>query len=158
MHKILVLGLLVFLFAVPTNGQTDREKFELYNRCSKTILYVGLDEGAKKLGITEKSVRNLVESRLRSARIYDEKSSSSFLGVGMSVQNPDKVGGRTFSVQVNFFQLVSSPGGYDFAITWSRENIGTLYSRDKDFVLSPLPEYIDEFINGYLKVNQKDCK
>ena len=158
MRKIVILSLLFAMLAVPASGVTDREKFELYNRCSKTILYVNLDEGAKKLGITEKAIRNLVESRLRSARIYDEKSSSSFLGVGIGVNNEDKVGGRSFSVQVNFFQLVSSPGGSDFAITWSRETIGTLYSRDKSSVLSSLPPYIDEFINEYLKVNQNDCK
>ena len=151
MHKILILSLLVVLFAVPASGVTEHEKFQFYNQCSPVSLYwVELNEDAKKLGITEKTVRNLVESRLRSARIYDEKSESSLLAEINVFEN-------YFTVYLGYFPVVRSLGGYGVAETWRKTASGT-HKGNKNSILSPFPEYIDEFINEYLKVNQKDCK
>lgn len=79
MHKTLILSLLVVMFAVPASAATyiNSEKFQLYTQCSPVKLLVEeLSEDAEALGLKKKKIINLVESRLRSARIYDEKSSS----------------------------------------------------------------------------------
>lgn len=139
------------MLSVPASGVTDHEKFQFYNNCSPVSLYrVSLDENTKKIGITEQAVRNLVESRLRSARIHGEKSKS-FLIVEISGIED------YFTVYLGYFPVVQSQGGYGIAETWRRIASG-VYTGNKKSILAAFPNYMDEFINKYLKVNQKDCK
>lgn len=115
-----------------------------------------------------RDIINLVESRLRSARIYIEKASFSeesphtYLNVyenypGLYVNI--NVVSTAFSIGVSFTQGVQSFGGYGRAATWETGTAGT-HGGDgggDKFLLSTLQGKIDKFINEYLKVNQKDC-
>ena len=151
MYRVLILSLLFFLFS--TSGQAT-EKFRLYNSCNKIRLLVeDLSEDAKKINLTEEAIRNSVESRLRSARIYDENGLE-YLYVQISVV------GNGVSIETNFNKYVMSFGEFGMATTWDRGKTGTHGSSttSKGFILSALSELIDKFIVEYLRANEKDCK
>ena len=148
MHRVIILSLLFFL--VPASGQT-MEKFRLYNKCNKIALVVeDLSEDAKKIKLTREAIINSAESRLRSARIYD-KDAYEYLYVNVNVV------GYGFSIGAEFKKAVRSYGELGTAATWRTGITGT-HGNSKDYILSSIPELLDEFIVGYLRVNEKDCK
>jgi hypothetical protein len=141
------------MLAVPASAQTDYEKFQFYNKCSLVSLAALLNEEAKKLGITEREIRNLAKSRLRSARIYDEESISTLIvAIEVSKKSPTYSTNIVFNIPVRTYWGEKGPAG-----TWTRGGWG-MHEGNHNYILSTLPQYIDEFINLYLKVNQKDCK
>ena len=148
MHKTLILSLLLFLVSV--DGQAT-EKFELYNRCQPINLVVEyLSEDAKKIGLTRETIINSVESRLRSARIYN-KNGLEFLYVKVSV------GRNAYSYDTEFRKWAISYGESGKAITWSIGGSGT-HGGNAGYILPLISQSIDRFIVEYLRVNEKDCK
>ena len=154
MRKILIFSLLVVLFAIPARGQTDREKFELYNKCRPIGLVVeGMSEDAKKIDLTREIVINFVESRLLSARIYGGNSYE-YLYVRIGIL------GNSVDIDTSFKKATVSYGEVGLATTWVAGKFGSHGSdaMSKDYILSGLSELIDKFIASYLKVNQKYCR
>lgn len=101
---------------------TESEKFQLYTQCSPVKLVVGLTkEEAPKVKLKEETIRNLVESRLRSARIYDETDTLfTLLGVNITVV------GSGFSVLTELYQGVTTTfSGRGLSVTWQSGNTGT---------------------------------
>lgn len=151
MCKVLVLSLL-FLLA-PMSSQAT-EKFELFNDCKQIGLVVEAlhEEESKKINLTREAIVNSVESRLRSARIYNENSYEEYLYVRVSVV------GRSFSNEIQFNKSVLSYGEIGMATTWEEGRVGIHGRTGADFILSSLSKLIDKFLVEYFRVNQKYCK
>lgn len=47
------------------------ERFRLFDYCQPMVIVEGLSSEAAGIGLTEQSIQNVMESRLRSARLYD---------------------------------------------------------------------------------------
>jgi len=154
MYKILTFSLLLFL--IPMSGQAVEElqRFKLFNNCQNIKLVVeDLNEDAKKIKLTREAIINFVESRLRSARIYDEN------GLACLYVNINVVG-NAYSIKTSFHKYVMSYGESGMATTWDTASTGMHGSNatSKGFILSNLSEQIDIFIVEYLRVRQKHCK
>ena len=62
------------------------EQFILFNHCRPMALDVErLSKDAKKIGLSQESIQSTVESRLRSARLYDSNALDNYLFVGVNV-------------------------------------------------------------------------
>lgn len=139
----------------------------------KRLVVESLREHAPQGGLTEQSIRNAAESRLRTAGIYDSKATP-YLYVNVNVGRPEK-GNRHFpyySIGVEYkrvllddralglgYRVFDSDWGdqlYGFATTW---NIGGSGQGDSSYVLSNLSQLLDEFLVDYLRVrDSKACQ
>ncbi|MCY4287913.1 MAG: hypothetical protein OXC63_04915 [Aestuariivita sp.] len=133
------------------------ECFQLFNQCEPISLHIGVEEN--DLGITEDRARTIVESRLRSARLYDADSVPYF-GVGIDIDEGEY--SHINVVRFNFYKLVSD--GYTntryLSTTWERGTFGLSgvnYSSIGDAIMQSISEMTDEFINEYLRVNEPAC-
>ena len=136
-----------------TTWPERRDKFRLFNHCGPMDL--GVDEisaDAREIGLTKYSLRAAVESRLRSARLFDE-SASSFLAVEVNVVGAD------FSVDLSFSKTVCDVGASNecwSARTWYRGSVGT-HGKNGNHILSSVSRHMDHFILEYLRVNEEAC-
>ena len=128
-------------------------RFELYSNCGPMkfrIKYFDIEE--KKIKLTQQSVQNSIESRLRSARLYDVNGASS-LEVGIIVVN------SAYSIEMEYSKYVydkfSNTEG--FAVTWQTGSTGT-HGGNSSYILSSLAEHLDKFLVEYLRVNEKACE
>ena len=98
MRKTLILSLLLALFPLSANSQTEAELFGLYNVCQPVKLVVEyLSEDAKKINLTREDIINLAELKLRSARIYKRQPKDNpYLYVQVTIV------GESFSNEVEF--------------------------------------------------------
>ena len=73
---LLVVGFLLTGAGLAQNPNLDPIKsFELFSDCLPTHLAIGeLSRDASKIGLTKESIQAAVESRLRSARLYDSET------------------------------------------------------------------------------------
>ena len=149
-------GLLALAMSVaPTQGVTDFDRFRLFNNCEPMGLVVAVpddDEDVKKFGLAEERVQFAVESRLRGARLFSSDLGSSALEVDVSVAG----GAFKISMFYNKLLLDSVSGENNFAATWIRWVFGT-HGQKPNYIISSLPELIDEFIAEYLRVNESAC-
>ena len=137
------------------------------------LVVESLREHAVQGGLTEESIRNAAESRLRAAGIYDPKATP-YLYVNVNVGRPEK-GSRHFplySIGVEYkrvlfddrvlglgYRVLDSDWGiklYGFATTW---DIGGAGQGDSSYILSNLSRLLDEFLVEYLRVrDSKSCQ
>lgn len=139
------------------NTPTDFDYFELWNRCAPTSLVVeGLSSEADEIGITRERIETLARSRLRSARIYRDGWSDTYLYIRVNVRL------TYYGLEVEYRKFVfdhlagEKTDGQGFATTWERGGVG-VHGRDAGFVLQNVSEHIDEFIDEYLRVNAEAC-
>ena len=135
-------------------AQSSRERFQLYTNCNSLNLFVTVQqsEGDELEGLSETVVRNAVESRLRSARLYTDETV--FPAVSVFVH----IVGRAFHVNLyleKYFHDFASDET-SFATTWQRNSTGT-HGTEANFVLSAVSQYMDEFLVEYLRVNEEAC-
>ncbi len=156
--KNLAPALLTLIFAPPiADGQThpDAEiaKFQLADACLPMQLVVeDLSAGAVEVGLQRQDIEVAVRSRLRSARMYSDHGTS---GLYIRVN----VVGNAFSIDIDYRKIL-----HDFysdisshATTWDIGATGT-HGRDSGYILSKVSQYIDTFIDEYLRVNGPDCE
>lgn len=130
--------------------EQEKARFELFNNCIPIdILIEKLDRNARKIGLTKKSIQNAVESRLRTARLYNAKGWA-YLYININVIKP------AFHVSTSFHKRVRDvmSGHFSNALTW---NIGTTGTGSATYILSTLSEHVDEFLAEFLRVNEKAC-
>lgn len=156
MHKILILSLLFVLFVIPANGATDYEKFAFYNNCKPfSLQIITLANDAK---LKEETLKNLIESKLLSARI-DYHNVPSAVKTNETLMVTAICIASAFppcSVHTDFIKhTVTSYGIRGTTSTWTARKTTSL---NRNSILSIASETVDAFIVGYLKVNQKDCK
>ncbi len=130
----------------------EAARFELFADCGPIGLAVGnLSEDAAEIGLTESSIRDAAESRLRSARLYSE-ASDQYLYVNVTVV------GHAFAVNLRYKKRVLDPlsGLGGFATTWNSGGTGT-HGRDPGFILSGVSQHLDRFLVEFLRVNEASC-
>ena len=159
--KAVALAFLVLAVSVSTYSETPQvkledvlkkvEQFKLFNHCAPMMLLIQTEDD--EAAPTEISIRNAVESRLRSARLYDENNMDSHLYVTVHVSD------HAFLVQINYRKSVIDVATtlHNFASTWDDGAIGT-HGGDPGFVLAGLSGLIDKFLVEYLRVNEAACE
>ncbi len=80
---------------------TENQRFQLGAECQPVGLIVGAQPGAGKIGLTEESLQNAAESRLRAARVYGSLSSG-----GQTLAITVNVVGPAYSINVQFYRPV----------------------------------------------------
>ena len=113
-------------------------------------LEVSVNSEAKKIGVTEESIRIIAESRLRSARLYTTDGASR---LGVYVEGT----GACFTTGVVFKKLVLDfeTDKPNLAPMW--QSGATIQSKNKNIVLNVLSQLVDRFLVEYLRVNETAC-
>ena len=153
-------AILAFMLAAPAGAQEADsaivadsyfDRFQLFTGCSPIDLEVTVQiSDSDGLALTETNVARTVRSRLRAARIYSD-TASDYLHVHINVL------GRAFSERVSFNRsLWASETGWGVATTWQRGSVGS-HGNDSRSMLGGIAEYMDEFIDDYLRVNDGAC-
>lgn len=130
-------------------------RFQLFNNCEPVDLLVeDLSFHATGIGLTERTIQNAVESRLRSARLYNSlpRFDDAYLYVNVHVLS------RSFSIRLSYHKTVidEASGLRNSASTWGRGITGA-HGGNASFILSGVSELMDEFLVEYLRVNEEAC-
>lgn len=128
------------------------ERFQLFNYCLPMgIVVENLNENAEGIGLHQSTLSAAVESRLRSARLFDNDAQN-YLYLNVLVS------GRAFSINLEFNKtLYDSSSGYSFrATTWHVGSTGT-HGKDTGFIINGVSRHMDEFLLEYLRVNEDHC-
>lgn len=161
------------LFAIAANvcaasdkpGKTrgSLEEFRLYTKCVGVSLVVEHKSfDAEENGLKRKEIIAAVESRLRSAGLYE----SSFFGLseGTVVFQPHLymhvyVIGQSFYVLLELKKWVHEPlsGQLNYSQTWRTETAG-IHGTSSRRILSSVRKLTDQFIEEWHKVNRPDGK
>ena len=157
---------LSLMLAAPSGAadiETEIDRFQLWHACQSVGLVVEqLPDDAGKIGLRRPDIETAVRSRLRGARIYNDRSSSPYLYVNVNVV------GAAFSVGFYFKRWVTvsvafwlKPKGMDGpagpAATWNVGSAGT-HGDAAGYVLSAVARHTDKFIDEYLRVNAGACR
>ena len=144
-----------------TKGSID--EFELYTKCLGVILVVEhLSDDARKIGLKREEIIAAVESKLRSAGLYQ----SSFFGFseGSVVFLPHlymhvNVIGQSFCVLLELKKWVHEPlsGQLNYTQTWRSETSGVNGNSSRR-ILTSVSDLTDQFIDEWNKVNKPDGK
>lgn len=150
----LVAALSLFL-AAPAAAEdvTDLDRFQLWSDCRGMRLSVAdLGEDAADIDLTEEAIETAVRSRLRAARLYDADAFGHFLYVNVNVFR------QVFSINVEYYKGLndSVSGELGVATTWQIGSVGT-HGWDAGYILSAVSQYMDKFIDEYLRVNEDAC-
>ena len=135
------------------SAEKQFERFQLYDSCKAMRLSV-LDPqlDATNIKLTKDAIQAAVESRLRSARLYDREGSS-VLEVWVTVT------GSAFSIGVRFYKKVLdySSNSIFRTPTWANNSIGT-HGESSDYVYSKVSRFMDTFLVKYLRINEAKCE
>ena len=149
---------LVLFSSIPSSvGETYEERnnrFRLFSNCSRMDLVVeNLPADAKKIGLTTEAIQAAVESRLRSARLYDSERLVPYLYINVLVV------GNSFSVSVEYKKSVydSLSGESMPATAWELSTTGS-HGGDSGYILSTVSRNMDRFLLEFLRVNEKACE
>ena len=163
-------GLWLLLVASTAQGQaSDSERFQLYNACRPMNIagFVLVTDAASALDLTEDQledrIRNAVESRVRSARLYYnpttlyDPDSANWFENGL-LKYDVQVLGPAFSVTLEYVKPVQdlATGRTEWGSTWDEFTMGT-HGNDSDFIVSTLSGFMDQFLIEYLRVNEAAC-
>ena len=154
----ILIAAALLLTAAPALGETDIERFRLWNECRPMDLLVeGLSDEETAVGLTKDAIKVAVRSRLRAARLYSENDSESvwsYLYFNVTVV------GSAFSIDTKYQKIMSDIFATRLeypATTWYIGMTGT-HSGNSSFILSNVAQYADKFIDEYLRVNEAACK
>ena len=154
---ILCIAVFLCLSSMSAFAEQDVKKtykgFQLFTKCEPIYLLVEqLPSDALKIGLSKGAIESAVESRLRAARIYSDKSLDSYLSVKVNVV------GQAFDIDIEFNKTVFDifTGGSTYAITWKDGGIGR--TSNSEYILSALASLMDEFLVEFLRVNDEACR
>ena len=110
----------------------------------------GPEKEAKEIGLTDRDIENAAEARLRSARLYKDRSPQA-----MDVSIALTAG--AFHLKIALKRVVGDLGyGIDGVATiWSTGFVGRYSSKQP--ILSALSQGLDEFLATYLRLNAPAC-
>lgn len=156
MYRILALltfAALLMPIAAGQDSPSRKEGSELFNDCGPMGLVVEeLSDDAIDIGLTEKALRAVTESRLRAARLYTkdlprENGAMVFVKV--------HVAGGAFDLSIRYNNVDTDPlGTRSRSATWSTTD--THHGNAQRIVLS-MSQHLDEFLAEYLQVNELAC-
>ena len=156
-RRIIWLVLLAIVAPAPAARAFAQEvsafdRFQLFNECRPMRLTVErLPADAAEIDLTEAAIQAAVESRLRSARLYDADADP-YLYVNVFVV------GRAYAFDLEYKKVVYDQVSTElgFAATWKSGNVGT-HGGGAAFILSNLAGHMDRFLVEYLRVNESAC-
>ena len=128
------------------------ERFEFFNHCDPIRVVVSLDIDEKyDPDLKEGAVQALIESRLRSARIYSDSLRNAVLLVQVHIV------GTAYSISVDFSKMVRDVASDTVALagTWTSTTTGIHGGQE---ISSPLSSVIDRFLVEYLRANEAACE
>ena len=134
-------------------------RFTLFDACRPMSLVVEqLDSDAEQIALTETSLRNAAESRLRSAGLYSDDSTLSEDSVLRSLLYLNvNILDRAFGISLEFSKVVVDLFGRSGrATTWSSGATG-MHGRNATFVVNGVSQQLDKFLTAYLRVNEEAC-
>lgn len=158
--KRIILYIAVFLCFSSMSAFAEKDAkntfkgFQLFSNCEPIyFLAEKLLPNALEISLTEDSIQNAVESRLRSTHLYGEKVLNTHLYVNVNVV------GRAFSISLEFNKQVFDPftGTAGQATTW-RHGIDGTHGNDPVYILSTLSQGMDKFLAEFLRVNGEACR
>ncbi len=115
------------------------------------LIVEGLSSEAAGIGLAEQSIQNVIESRLRSARLYDPDADT-ILSANIAVLR------QAFSISLQYYRPVRvlESGPLGVAVTWDKSGVGT-HGSDAHYILSGIRRYMDQFLTEYLRANEEAC-
>ena len=145
------------LLASPVSAsfEEDRDRFDLWTECAGVdFLVETMDEDAAAFGLSTERVEGVAGSRLRAAGIHDDGSRENWLYLRVTVFD------FSYVVEVGFQKRLLDEGtGLGMtASTWSRVGLGLSRSMEGDHVMGMVSEFLDTFIDDYLRVNEAACR
>ncbi len=154
--RVVLPFIAMLILAIPARAETvtDYDRFKLWNDCRPMELIVeDLDKDETDIGLTKDAITVAVRSRLRAARLYTAKRGPHYLYINVNVV------GTAFSYSVEYKKRVKdrASGLSTFATTWDTGGTGT-HGPDASYILSLVSQYVDKFIDEYLRVNEDACK
>ena len=155
-RSILSLVVVILALAATSEAQSVEQRikhFQLFSNCRPMELVVeNLHSDAAGIGLAKGAILASVESRLRSARLYDSDAGVPYLYVNVNVS------GLAFSVDLEYNKFVFEPvaDASGIAATWSLGLTGT-HGRDASYILSTVSELMDLFLLEFLRVNDEAC-
>ncbi|MDE0101415.1 MAG: hypothetical protein OXN89_03465 [Bryobacterales bacterium] len=163
-QKSLRLATLFFLLSVSSGigqeesswvaSEEDLQRFQLFNYCSGADSKAVLDdEKAVDLDLSEESLQNALESRMRAARLHRDRPDGDGLVLDVHVV------GRGFKITLALYKSVRdlASGKVYFAATWQAGFTGQ-HSGRSGYILESTSMLIDEFIAKYLRINEPYCR
>lgn len=151
-----LLGILLTASTVQAQTISDWDRFRLFNACRPMELVVeDLTPNAQAVGLTRERIQLAAESRLRAARLYTgsrEKANRAYLYINIHVV------GRAHKISVQYKKWVTdlATNSNGLATTWNTGSTGT-HGGDAGFIIQDLSSHLDEFLAGYLRVNESAC-
>ena len=147
-----ILPIATSSLAAAQDVASERERFELFNRCQPMQLAVDLTTNATDIELTRERVRSMAERRLRATRLYDDQLGPTILHISINVA------GVAFSTMVSYQKLVYEPASTEFgvAVVWWVSKAG-IHVGDGGYILQGLSESLDRFVLEYLRVNGDAC-
>lgn len=162
MKTFLALSLSVFLIVAATPSLSDevthKDRFDLWTGCKPLNLHVeGLDADALDIGLKEDDIIKSVQSRLRSARIFDINEET-VLYVQVSILPRTFLSRGVYLIDFNLEKVLHdrASGISNFAATWESGSFG-IVGDGSEGVLSEVSKHADKFIDEYLRVNAAAC-
>ena len=159
---LVIASLLATSPAASADEVSYYDRFELWNGCKDVKLLVeSLSDDAGEIALRKEDIETAVRSRLRGARIYDDRTSA-YLYVNINVV------GIAFNIDVQFnrgvevvYPFWEKPEGIfplaGHAPTWQWGSTGT-HANDPSYILSAVARHTDKFIDEYLRVNADACE
>ena len=167
--RMMKLGVYVALAALalsslaPAGAEETAEeryaRFQLFANCEPVRFVVGYrSQDAQVPNLTKESVVNSVESRLRSARLYEPdnltilEDNSALLEVNVNIAL------TAFTIRFKLYKIVKDlyTDITFLASTWEIGFIGT-HGNDAGFILNNISQHMDEFLVAYLRANEEAC-
>ena len=137
-------------------SRDDIDQAALSTGCAPMFAIVSVQTQNTDIDLTTNTVEAAVESRLRSARLYDSTPAES-PGI-QALEVKSMVVGRSFSVAVDLIRWVPDTGnGYPGLVpVWRSGTTGT-HGGSGQYVLGTVSEHLDDFLARYLRVNEIPC-
>jgi len=134
------------------HAKESQNGLEVYNYKRVNIRIMGLDEDAKRIGLTRERIQMKSELRLRQAGLEPALRISPYLGIFVNVV------GSCFHLSIQFkrnIYFIANDNWYQIlGATWSCE-INREHRGVPESIIGSLDECLDKFLNEYLKTNFK---
>ena len=161
---ITVAVLAVATTAVAQVATDSGPRFELFGFCNPMATRIQArfreDVDPNNHWVAVDRVHNLVESRLRAARLYLAPDS---YFAGLDIHDRLSIhflfNGRAVFVELSYEKHLDDPSSGERALvsTWTLRSLG-LHNRDGNSLMQTLSEMVDRFVLEFLRVNDEDCR
>ena len=164
------------LISVRTDIEKDR--FKLWSDCKAMYLVVFLQKNDVSFELTEETIKTLVRSRLRAARLFSDLTFEAWLKESMERGTNNQstedlpfppnttlgvsvhIVGQAYNVELEYLKhdvIDTITGSTSPLATWSSGVLG-VHGNDPNFILSSLSKMTDTFIDEYLRINADACR